>query len=399
MSGPLAGVRVLDFTSVVLGPYATQILAELGADVIKIEPPAGDTLRHVAPARHPGMGAMFLHASRNKRSAVLDLKHELGRQAALKLVAGADVLVHNVRPQAMARLGLDYPSVAAVNRRIVYVAAVGFGQRGRYAAKPAYDDLIQGASGLAAIAARASGGEPRYVPATMADRTVGLHVANAISAALFHRERSGEGQSVEVPMFETFVQFVLGDHLAGLTFEPPLGASGYARMLTAYRRPYATRDGYVCVLVYNDKQWHSFLRLTGHPDKLNDPGFAEHAGRSAHFDEVYRFVAEIMRTRTTAEWVRVLEEADIPAMPLHTVETLIEDPHLGDVGFFRNVDHPSEGRLRMMDVPSAWSATPPELNRPAPRLGEHSVEVLREAGFSAAEIERMLASGAVRAAT
>jgi crotonobetainyl-CoA:carnitine CoA-transferase CaiB-like acyl-CoA transferase len=392
-AGPLTGIRVLDLTTVVMGPYATQILADLGADVIKVEPPTGDVMRHIGPMRNPAMGHLFLNANRNKRSIVLDLKRPEAREAALRLAEQADVLVHNVRPQAMSRLGLDYDEVSAANPRIVYVAAVGFGTGGRYAGKPAYDDLIQGATGLASVIMEASGGEPRYVPCTMADRTVGLYVANAVSAALVHRERTGQGQAVEVPMFEVFTQFVLGDHLGGLTFDPPAGEPHYARLMTPHRRPYATRDGYLCVLIYNDKQWESFFRLIGEEEKLrSDPRFSTHGKRAANIDAVYAFVAEIMRSRTTAEWIELLESGDIPVMPLNTVRTLLDDPHLNDVGFFKSVDHPSEGRLRVMAVPSRWSGCAPTVRLPAPQLGEHTVEVLREAGLSAAEIETVIAA-------
>jgi crotonobetainyl-CoA:carnitine CoA-transferase CaiB-like acyl-CoA transferase len=381
----------------VMGPYATQILGEYGADVIKVEPPQGDSTRFIRPARNIGMGAMFLHTNRNKRSIVLDLKHKLGRKAVLALVKRADVLVHNIRPAAMARLGLGYADLAADNPRLIYVAAVGYGQRGRYAAKPAYDDLIQGATGMPALIARASGGDPQYVPTLIADRTVGLHVANAISAALYARERTGKGQAIEVPMFESFAQFLLGDHMAGLTFDPPIGDAGYARVLTPHRRPFATKDGHICVLVHTDKQWRSFLGAVGREDLLDDARFKDLNSRGVHVHEVYGFVADVMRTRTTADWLAALERADLPAMALQTVQSLIDDPHLGDVGFFRTIDHPSEGRVRVMNPPSTWSGTPPEITRPAPGFGEHSREVLREAGFGADEIERMLAAGATRA--
>ncbi len=393
-AGPLAGIRVLDLTTVVMGPFATQMLGDLGADIIKLEPPGGDVMRHVGPMRNPGMGHLFLNSNRNKRSIVLDLKRPEARDAALRLIAGVDVLIHNIRPQAMERLGLGYPDLAAINPRLVYVAAVGFGAGGRYAGKPAYDDLIQGMTALPSVIMHASGGEPRYVPCTMADRTVGLYAANAVSAALVHRERTGRGQLVEVPMFEVFTQFVLNDHLAGYTFDPPIGDAYYARLMTPHRRPYATSDGHLCVLIYNDKQWRSFFGLIGEEERLNsDPIFMTHSQRAANIDAVYAFVAGVMKEKTTAEWTRLLEAADIPAAPLNTVQALLDDPHMADVGFFQSVDHPSEGRLRAMDVPSNWSDCEPSLRLPAPQLGEHTAEILREAGLSDAEIEAVAAPG------
>ena len=393
MSGPLAGVRVLDLTSVILGPYATQILGDLGADVIKIEPPEGDNMRHGAPMRSPGMGHIFLHLNRNKRSVVLDLKKPAGREALLKLAATADVLVYNVRPQAMARLGLDYEHVRAVNERIVYVGSYGFAQDGPYAAKPAYDDLIQGMVALPTLLRQAGADRPRFVPSTVADRITGLNTVNAITTALFYRERTGKGQAIEVPMFESLAQFVLSDHMAGKTFEPPIGAMGYARMLAPDRNPYATKDGYLCLLMYNDKQWRAFFRLLGREEMFEaDERFATQRRRSEHFAETYAFVAEHIRTRTSAEWLAALTEADIPVMPLNTLESLLEDEHLNATGFFSTLEHPSEGTLRNMAVPSRWSESAPDQMRPAPRLGEHSREVLSDAGYSAEAIDAMIAA-------
>jgi crotonobetainyl-CoA:carnitine CoA-transferase CaiB-like acyl-CoA transferase len=392
--GPLAGVRVLDLTTVVMGPFATQILADLGADVVKVEPPGGDILRHIAPMKHPGMGHIFIHHNRNKRSIVLDLKRPEGRQALLRLARSADVLAYNVRPQAMARLGLTYREVRAVNPRILYVGAYGYGENGPYAGEPAYDDLIQGRTGLPHLYFEAGADRPRYVPTAISDRVTGLAMVNAIAAALYWRERSGEGQAIEVPMFETMAQIVLGDHLGGRTFEPPIEPYRYARMVAAHRLPYATKDGYVCVLVYNDKHWRSFLELVGRAELLEtDPRFSSQEARSRHIGEVYEFVAEQMATRTSGEWLRLLKEADIPVAPLNSVDDLIEDLHLRDTGFIVRTRHPSEGALREMGVPSRWSATPPGPLRPAPRLGEHSREILREAGYADAEIEAMIASG------
>ncbi|MDT4826578.1 Formyl-CoA:oxalate CoA-transferase [compost metagenome] len=397
MSGPLAGVRIIDITSVLMGPYATQLLGDLGADVIKVEAPAGDNVRDIGPRRGPGMAGVFMQANRNKRSIVLDLKAPDGREALLRLAADADVLIYNVRPQAMARLGLDYAAVAAVNPRIIYVGVYGYGQGGPYAAKPAYDDLIQGAVALPTLAMQAGSDVPRYVPLAMADRVVGMSAVNAVTAALFHRERSGEGQCIDIPMFETMAAFVLGDHMGGLTFDPPTGPAGYGRLLNEHRKPYVTKDGHLCVMIYNDKQWRAFFELIGSPELMDsDPRFSSIGKRTEHIHELYRMVAEIMLTRTSAEWLEALEGADIPVMPMHTIESLMDDPHLQAVGFFEELEHPSEGRIRSLGVPATWSKTQPALTRHAPRLGQHSAEVLREAGYGEGEIAALVERGVTR---
>ena len=400
MTQPLDGVRILDLTSVVMGPFATQLLGDLGADVIKVEPPDGDILRHIAPMRHPGMGHIFLHHNRNKRSIVLDLKKPDGHAALGRLISTADVLVYNVRPQAMQRLKLSYADVTAFNPQIIYVGAYGFGQRGPYAAQPAYDDLIQGMTAMPALFHEAGASAPRYVPLAIADRITGLAAVNAVTTALFARSRTGKGQAVEVPMFETVTQMVLADHMGGYTFEPPEGPHGYARMLAEHRAPYPTKDGYICVLIYNDKHWRAFFKLIGREEVFAaDPRFGSHEARSRNIAEVYAFAAEQLKQRTTAEWEKLLREADIPAAPLKTVDDLIHDPHLAATGFFMESGHPTEGRLREMTLASHWPDAGPMPHRPAPRLGEHSAEILREAGYDDAGISDLVARGVTRQPT
>lgn len=394
MSGPLHGIRIIDLTAVLMGPYATQILGEMGADVIKVESAEGDSTRGIVPMRNPGMGAIFLNANRGKRSMVLNLKQAAGREALLKLAATADVLIYNIRPKAMARLGLGYEDLRAVNPGIIYVGLVGYGQTGPYAEKPAYDDLIQGAVSLPVLATLAGADRPRYTPITLADRTVGLHGVIAVTAALLHRTKTGCGQAIEIPMFETMAALVLGDHMGGQVFEPPEGDAGYPRLLSPYRRPYQTSDGYICALIYTDRQWAAFFKLIGQPKTVeNDPRLATMGSRTEHIDDLYRMVAEIMQTRSSAEWLQLLQDADIPVMPLHTPDSLMRDEHLHAVGFFKTEHHPSEGPLRAMAVPGRWSVTQPEITRHAPRHGEHSVEILRELGYDEERIRQLLAAG------
>ena len=397
MAGPLDGMRILDLTTVVMGPYATQILADFGADVIKVEPPEGDVMRHNAPMRSKGMGHIFMNANRNKRSVVLDLKREGAREACLAIAKNADVLVYNIRPQAMTRLKLGYDELRAVNPRILYVGAFGYSQRGPYAAKAAYDDLIQGAAGLPWLLKEAGAETPRYVPATLADRSVGLHIVNAVCAALYRREKSGTGRRIDVPMFESLLQTVMGEHMGGYTYLPQMGAPGYARMLAKERRPYETKDGHVCVLVYNDKQWRAFFELIGRPELFADPRYATPEARSRDFEGANALVAGEMKKRSTAQWIEALERADIPVQRMNSLSDVVEDPHLAAIEYFREVEHPSEGRIRSMAVPSEWSESAPGYRRHAPRLGEHTREILREAGLQDGAIEQLIANGAARA--
>lgn len=371
MPGPLAGIRVLDLTTVLLGPYCTQILAEYGAEVLKLEAPEGDVVRQIGPERTAGMGGMFLTLNRGKRGACLDLKRPEHAARARDLVARADVLVTNIRPAAMRRLGLDAASLRAAHPGLVYCAIVGFGQDGPYAARPAYDDLIQGIAGIPMLAAR-QGGEPRYAPLALADRVTGLHALSAILAALVERGRTGQGQALEVPMFEVMASLVLGDHIQGMAFDPPLDGGGYGRLLSRDRRPHRTKDGFLCVMIYGDAQWRRFFRAIGEEARFDaDPRYASHAARTRHIDAIYAELAAILATRTTAEWLALMEREDIPCAPAHTLESLRADPHLAAVGFFQPEDHPSEGRLVRMRPPVRFGNHEPAAPRPAPRLGEH----------------------------
>ncbi|MDI1265949.1 MAG: CoA transferase [bacterium] len=395
--GPLEGIKVIDMTTVLMGPYATQTLGDYGADIIKVESFDGDVTRQIGPTRHPSMGPVFLNTNRNKRSICLDLKKPAGRDAVLRLIKSADVLVYNVRPQAMARLNLGYDVVAAINPSLIYAGVFGFGQDGPYAAKPAYDDLIQGATALPALMAQTADGVPRYVPNALVDRIVGLTAVGAICASLVDRQRTGRGQRVDIPMFETMAGFVMGDHMGGLTYDPPLDKGGYARHLSPDRRPYKTSDGYICVIVYNDKQWQNFFDATGRDDLRADPKFATFAGRASNIDVVYAELARILETKTTAEWSAILEKADVPVMPMHDLETLLSDPHIVATNFFPVTDHPTEGRIRNMRASARFSETPVETKRLAPRLSEHSAEILGEAGFSADEIAALVRDGVTKA--
>jgi len=366
MAGPLAGVRVIDMTSVAMGPYATQILADMGAEVIKVEAPEGDVFRTAAPAAHAGMGPAYLNLNRNKYSVTLDAKAPADRERLLQLIDGADVFVSNVRAAALARLGLDGASLCARNARLIYCSAVGFGQDGPYAARPAFDDIIQAMSGLADLQGRNSGA-PAYVNTILADKVAGLTLAYAIPMALYERERSGLGQAIEVPMFETLVSFTLIEHMSGHSFVPPLGPMGYSRVLSPQRRPYRTRDGYLALLPYTDAQWRRFFALAERADLAADPRYVDAASRARHFDELYQDLADIVALRGTDEWLALLAEADIPHSPVNTPEALFDDPHLQATGFFQRVEHPTEGSLMAAGIPVRFSRTPGEIRRLAPR--------------------------------
>ena len=393
MSGPLSGLRVLDLTSVVLGPLATQTLGDMGADIVKIEGPAGDTTRYTGPKRSKDMSALYMGLNRNKRSIVLDLKQDSAKDVLWRLIDGADVFLHSIRPQAIGRLGFGHDNVLARNPRMVYAGVHGFRMDGPYHGRPAYDDVIQGLSGSADLMARLVD-EPRYMPTIMADKTCGLVTVNAILAALYEREQSGEGQFVEIPMLETMVAFNMADHIFGHAFEPPEGPMGYSRVLTPSRRPYKTLDGYICLLAYTDPQWERFWAEVGVPELKDDPRFDSLASRADNIEAVYSLAGKYIATRNTAEWLEVLPRLEIPCGEIVELESLPDDPHLQAVEFFRSEDHPTEGKITIPDIAVQFSRTPGSIDRLQPKLGEHSIEILREAGYSDADIENLQATGA-----
>ena len=378
-TGPLSGYRVLDLTTVVMGPAATQVLGDLGADVIKVEGPEGDSLRGIGPARHDGMGTLFLQSNRNKRSLVLDLKSEEGRARLLELAADADALMTNIRPSGMKRLRLDYPHVAEVNPAIVFCQMVGYGSDGPNAGQAVYDDLIQAASGVSGLF-QAVDGQTRYAPLNICDRVTGLYAAIAVLSALVHRSATGEGQEIEVPMFETMTSFVTADNMGGRSFVPDLGPPGYRRLLSRFRGPYPTRDGHLALVVYTNRDWRRFTDLVGRPEILEDPRFQTQSTRTEHAEACGQFLSEVLPARTNDEWIPLLRQIDIPCSPVNTLEGLFEDPHLKAVGMFEEHDHPTEGRIRMTRFPMKFSRTPGGIRRLAPNLGEHA-----DAAFDPAE--------------
>ena len=375
--GPLQGIRVLDLATMIVGPMAAQSLGDMGADVIKVEAPEGDLMRRIGPRHSPDMGAFFLGANRNKRSIALDLK-TAGAQAVFEdLVRSSDVVLHSIRAAAAARLGLSYERLSALNPGIILCRVGGFGEEGVDAGKPAYDDVAQAVSGLAMLQSVVAG-EPRYVPSIIADKVTAMQAAYAISLAICHRLRTGEGQELSIPMFETLVAFNVTEHLWGETFVPALGSMGYPPVSTAARRPFRTLDGYLCVLPYTDQHWARFCEVVGDPALTGDRRYSTHAARQADQMGFWSEVGRRVSQRTTADWIEALSRADVPFGRVNSLDDLLTDPHLESVGFWQTREHPTEGTLRVPSNPISMSASPPSIRRLPPRLGEHSEEILRE---------------------
>ncbi|MHC8320466.1 CaiB/BaiF CoA transferase family protein [Pseudomonas sp. GB2N2] len=398
-TGPLAGLRVIDLSINVLGPVATQILGDMGADIIKIEPPSGDQNRQNGPGKNPNMAVFYLIMNRNKRSVVLDLKQAECMEALLKLVETADVVVHSMRPSAAKRLGICYEKIRERNPKIIYAFAPGYRGDGPYKDMPAFDDVIQGESGLAAIN-RGLDGQPRYFPTVIVDKFCGYVLASSISMALLHRERTGEGQQVLVPMLETMLQFNLFEHL----WEGALGSSngeglGYTRMFSTHRKPYATLDGHICLLAVNDEQWRRVLKGIGRPELLEDPRFCRMSERMLNINELYGILGEAIATKTSADWEKIFAEADVPHGQVRELNDLMKDEYLKETGFFQHVEHPTEGELVMTSIPVQFSASPGNVRYLPPNLGEHSLEILAEVGYSADTAARLSQSHAKKATT
>jgi crotonobetainyl-CoA:carnitine CoA-transferase CaiB-like acyl-CoA transferase len=378
-SGMLSGITILDMTTVIFGPYCTATLAAMGAEVTKIEPAAGDEARRVGrPVKTRGMGPLHMTLNEGKKSVVLDLKSPKGKLAIAGLIRGSDVFIHSLRQPAVERLGLDYPDAARIRPDLVYVHCTGFGSEGPYAGRPAYDDIIQAASGAASLLPRVDGDpRPRYLPTALADKVAGLHAVYAVLAALFHRERTGEGQRIEVPMFEAVTHFLMQEHLYGQTFVPHNGPIGYPRQLDADRQPMRTQDGYISVAPYTDDRWVRFFDVTGSEDFLRASGLETPRLRVDNLSVLHAQMAKILAERPTAAWLVLLSDHDIPAVQVNNLEDLTADPHLQAVGFFQRKTHSTEGEYVSMAPPVRFSSPAKPMREP-PSLGQHTNEVLRD---------------------
>ena len=394
--GALHGVKVLDLTTMILGPMAAQYLGDMGADVIKVEPPEGDLTRYIGPERSPGMGAFYLNSNRNKRSIVIDIRKPDGHAVLMRMIERADVVLHSIRTASAAKLQLTYEALKARNPKIILCHVKGYADGGAYAGQPAYDDVVQAASGLAMLQSVVCG-EPRYIPSIMADKITATHAALAMTMALVHRERTGEGQEVDVPMMETMVAFNTVEHLWGAAFVPPLAPMGYVPVSQASRRPFKTKDGYLCVLPYTDAHWDRFCSVVGDPGLTADARWNSHAARQRDQKGFWDEVGSRVLERSSAEWIEALTKADVPFGRVNSLDDLLEDPHLKSVNFWQTMEHPTEGALCVTKPPMGLSASPAAVRCLAPRIGQDTTEVLREFGVADAEIDRLHATGVTQA--
>lgn len=388
MNGPLAGIRVIDLTINVLGPLCGQILGDMGAEVIKIETPDGDPMRSSGPSNNPGMASLFMNTNRNKRSVILNLKTIAGIEALYRLSEKADVFIHSLRPQAAERLGISYSAIKQRNENIIYAYAPGYKPNGPNRNRPAFDDVIQGESGIAGMNGRNTG-EPRYIPMIIADKFCGNVLASAIGMALFSRERTGNGQEVVVPMMETMLSFNLVEHLWTDFFSDSQKDLGYTRMFSPHRKPYATKDGHICMLAVSDDQWRRLFKVIGHPELVSDERFSDLQSRTKNINELYSILAGSVTTKTTSEWQRILDEADLPNGAVTTFEEMKSSKYLSETKFFHHYQHPSEGDMVTTSIPVNFSETPGSIRLPPPRLGEHTELVLQEIGYTDIEIKAL----------
>jgi len=393
-TGPLQGYRILDLTTVLFGPFGTQTLGDWGAEVIKVEALTGDTWRNSGQFRNRGMSGQFMAANRNKRSIAMDLKHPDAKAVLRRLIPTADALVSNIRPAGLARLGFGYDVCKELNPKLVYAVATGFGQNGPWAARPAFDEIIQAASGFAS--AMGTDDEPAFVPSLVGDKLCGMALTSAVTAALLHRERTGQGQMVEVPMLETLAAFNSIEMFGGYAFVPPIGPSGYNRMKA--RKPVRTKDGWLTMLPYSGDNWCAFFEAVGRPECIEEFQVRDPVQRARNIDRIYDRMREIAPTKTTKEWEDLLLSIDVPHTAFAKLTEIAEQPHLKAVGMFPEIDHPTEGTIRQARPPARFSESPASIHRLPPNLGQHTREVLQGVGYSDAEIEGLIAGNAVKAA-
>lgn len=390
----LAGIRVLDLTTVIFGPYASQTLADYGAEVIKVEALSGDSTRYTGPAHEAGMSAIFLGVNRNKKSIAIDIKTPEGLAIIYELLSHCDIFMHNIRPQKLLKLGLNYEEVKKINSNLIYAGFYGFGSDGPYAGLPAYDDIIQGLSAIPDLISKQSG-TPRYMPTIAADKTSALVGVHAILAALFQRTQTGMGQFIEIPMFESMVSFNLVEHYYDQHLVGQAQAKkGYERVISKHRRPYATSDGYLCVMPYTDRHWKSLFCVVGREELVKDSRFITISERTRHIDELYALVAEILQERSTQEWTLVLKELEIPYAVVNTLDTIADDPHLTKVGFFEEVID-SSGKYSFVRNPVRLEQSDVPINMP-PRLGEHTEDILVKLGFATDEINTLYQNNIIK---